>query len=76
MLKTLFIRAADPDSRRLMIVLHGLGDSMESYRMLPSEIGVPWLSYLLVNAPKPYGSGFSWFDFPGDPTPRTVHKLA
>lgn len=69
MLKTVLIRAADPDSRRLMIVLHGLGDSMESYLMLPSEIGVPWLSYLLVNAPKPYGNGFSWFDFPGDPTP-------
>ena len=28
-----------------------------------------WLNYLLVNAPRPYGPGFSWFDFPGDPTP-------
>jgi hypothetical protein len=68
-LETLFIPAANPDSRRLMVVMHGLGDSLESYRMLPSEVGLPWLNYLLVNAPKPYGPGFSWFDFPGDPTP-------
>jgi phospholipase/carboxylesterase len=69
MLETLFIPAADQNSRRLMVVMHGLGDSLESYRLLPSEIGVPWLNYLLVNAPKPYATGFSWFDFPGDPTP-------
>ena len=68
-LETLFIPAANPDSRRLMVVMHGLGDSLESYRMLSSEIGLPWLNYLLVNAPRPYGPGFSWFDFPGDPAP-------
>jgi phospholipase/carboxylesterase len=68
-LETLFIPAANPDSQRLMVVMHGLGDSLESYRILPSEVGLPWLNYLLVNAPKPYGPGFSWFDFPGDPTP-------
>lgn len=69
MLETLFIPAADPVSRRLMIVMHGLGDSLESYRRLPSEINLPWLNYLLLNAPKPYFAGFSWFDFPGDPAP-------
>ncbi len=69
MLETLFIPAVNPASRRLMVVMHGLGDSLESYRMLPSEINLPWLNYLLVNAPRPYGAGFSWFDFPGDPAP-------
>jgi phospholipase/carboxylesterase len=52
-----------------MVVMHGLGDSLESYRMLPSDINLPWLNYLLVNAPRPYVTGFSWFDFPGDPVP-------
>jgi phospholipase/carboxylesterase len=69
MLETLFIHAANSDSRRLIVVMHGLGDSLESYRMLPSEINLPWLNYLLVNAPGPYATGFSWFDFPGDSAP-------
>ena len=69
MLETLFIPAADPASRRLMIVMHGLGDNSDSFRTLPSEIKLPWLNYLLVNAPNRYASGFSWFDFPGDPGP-------
>lgn len=69
MLDTLFIPAANPDSRRLMVVLHGLGDSLNSYRTFPAEIRLPWLNYLLVNAPNSYVLSFSWFDFPGDPTP-------
>lgn len=51
MLESLFIRAASRDSRRLMIVMHGLGDTLESFRSLPAEINLPWLNYLLVNAP-------------------------
>jgi len=52
-----------------MIVLHGLGDSMEGYRWLPEELGLPWLNYLLVNAPDPYYGGYSWYDLAGDPRP-------
>ena len=26
------------------------------------ELNLPWLNYLLINAPKPYFDGFSWFD--------------
>jgi len=65
-LETDFIRAAENDSNRLMIVLHGLGDSMEGYRWLPEALGVPWLNYLLVNAPDLYFGGYSWYDFTGD----------
>jgi phospholipase/carboxylesterase len=58
------------DSRKLMVVLHGLGDSMEGYRWMPPTLDLPWLNYLLVNAPKPYFGGYSWYDFtsadPGD----------
>ncbi len=62
MLDTELIPAADKESRKLMIVLHGLGDSMDGYRWLPSAMQLPWMNYLLVNAPDGYYSGFSWFD--------------
>lgn len=45
-----------------MIVLHGLGDSMEGYRWLPPALDLPSMNYLLVNAPDGYYGGFSWFD--------------
>jgi len=62
MLDTQFIPAGDPASRCLMIVLHGLGDSMDGYSWWPAAMRLPWLNYLLVNAPDPYYSGFAWYD--------------
>lgn len=56
-------------SNRLMIMLHGLGDSIEGYRWMQEELGLPWLNYLLVNAPDEYYGGYSWYDFTGDITP-------
>ncbi len=52
-----------------MIMLHGLGDSIEGYRWLPEMMNLPWMNYLLVNAPDDYYGGFSWFDFDGDMVP-------
>jgi phospholipase/carboxylesterase len=49
-----------------MIVLHGLGDSREGYRWLPEALELPWLNYLLVNAPDEYYGGYSWYDIYGD----------
>lgn len=63
------IPAAEADSKWLMVVLHGLGDSIEGYRWLPEAMGLPWLNYLLVNAPDDYHGGFSWYDIPGNPSP-------
>jgi phospholipase/carboxylesterase len=63
MLETELIRAAEPNSQRLMIVLHGLGDSAAGFRWLPSIMKLPWLNYLLVNAPDPYYGGYAWYDF-------------
>src|SRR3989442_10122713 len=56
-------------SRRLLIMLHGLGDSIEGYRWLPPALNLPWLNYLLVNAPDEYYGGYSWYDFAGDIVP-------
>ncbi len=69
MLVTDFIPAKEKESRRLMIVLHGLGDSMEGYRWTPEALQIPWLNYLLVNAPDGYYGGFSWYDFAKSPEP-------
>jgi phospholipase/carboxylesterase len=69
MLDTVFLPASDSHSQRLMVVMHGLGDSVEGYRWLPEALEFPWLNYLLVNAPDPYYDGYSWFDINGDPGP-------
>ena len=66
MLDQEFIPAQETDSRRLLIMLHGLGDSASGYEWLPAALQLPWLNYLLVNAPDPYYGGFSWYDFSGD----------
>jgi phospholipase/carboxylesterase len=66
MLEAELVPAKEKASRRLMVVLHGLGDSMEGYRWLPPALGLSWLNYLLVNAPDPYFGGYAWYDFSGD----------
>jgi predicted esterase len=69
MLEARLIAAKEAGSRRLLIVLHGLGDSLRGYLGFPGELNLPWLNCLLANAPNPYYTGYSWFDFPGDPRP-------
>lgn len=69
MLTTELVPALEKDSQWLMIVLHGLGDSMDGYRWLPEALDLPWLNYLLVNAPDEYFGGYSWYDHAGDAAP-------
>lgn len=66
MLETKLIPAAHGGSKRLLIVLHGLGDSMAGYAWVPQALRFPWLNYLLVNAPDDYYGGYSWYDYEGD----------
>lgn len=66
MLETRFIAAEEKQSRRLLVILHGLGDSMAGFLWMPQMLKLPWLNYLLVNAPDPYYGGYSWYDFSGD----------
>jgi len=73
MLQAEFIPAAEKNSRRLFVVLHGLGDSPAGWRWLPGALNLPWLNYLLVNAPDEYYGGYSWFDYPGDIVPG-IHR--
>jgi phospholipase/carboxylesterase len=74
MLHTELIPAAEKNSRRLMVMLHGLGDSIAGYRWLPEALNLPWLNYLLVNAPDEYFGGFSWFDYPNAVEPGILRS--
>ncbi len=72
------VPAVERGSRWLMMVMHGLGDSIAGYRWLPEALDLPWLNYRLVNAPDHYFGGYSWYDFAGDPEPgveRSRRKL-
>ena len=75
MLNSEFIPAAGKDSRRLMIVLHGLGDSSAGYQWLSAMMRLPWMNYLLVNAPDEYYGGYSWYDIAGDAEPGARRSI-
>jgi len=74
MLTSKFYSARETGSRRLLVVLHGLGDSAAGYEWMPPVLGLPWLNYLLVNAPDEYYGGFSWYDLAGDPEPGVLRS--
>jgi Predicted esterase len=74
MLHSELIPAKETDSRRLLVMLHGLADSIEGYRWLPELLDLDWLNYLLVNAPDEYYGGYSWYDFAGDPAPGVLRS--
>lgn len=48
----------------LVVVLHGLGDTRAGWRPILPYINLPQLAWALVEAPTPYGPGFSWFRTP------------
>lgn len=72
-----YVPARIPGSReRLVVVLHGLGDSLAGWSFLPDALRVPELSYLFVNAPDPYYGGYSWYEFMGDKEPGVLRGRA
>jgi phospholipase/carboxylesterase len=66
--------SSDKKSRRLLIMLHGLGDSIEGFRWMPEALNLPWLNYLLVNAPDEYFGGYSWYNYSGDIKPGVLRS--
>jgi phospholipase/carboxylesterase len=70
-----YIPARIPGSReRVVVVLHGLGDSLNGYHFLPEALQIPELSYLLVNAPDAYYGGYSWYDYMGNKEPGILRS--
>jgi phospholipase/carboxylesterase len=57
-----------------MVVLHGRGDSVEGFQWLQEELEIDSLNFLLLNAPKPYYTGFSWYDLPPNQLPGILES--
>ena len=74
MIQTEFIPAAQADSKRVFVILHGLGDSPAGWRWFPPALNLPWMNYLLVQAPDEYYGGWSWFNFPEGEIAPGVHR--
>lgn len=51
-------------SKKLMIILHGRGDSSRGFTFLPPYLNIDDMNYLLLDAPYNYYGGFSWYDLP------------
>lgn len=58
-----FIPAAK-NSDKLMIVFHGRGDSLKPFKNFNQELNIPEMNFLLLNAPRKYLDGFSWYGEP------------
>ncbi len=69
--KSEFIASQKP-SQKLMLVLHGKGDSIKPFMGFDEELQIPDMNYLLLNAPKKYLDGYSWY---GDPPYQTEGVL-
>lgn len=57
---------ASMPSDKLLIVLHGRGDSSQGFHWLPDAMKLPGLNYLMPNAPDDYYGGYSWYALPPD----------
>jgi len=62
-LKHIFIPSKVP-SKKLMIILHGRGDSSQGFTFLPNYLNIDEMNYLLLDAPYEYFGGYSWYDLP------------
>jgi len=62
-LNNIFIPSKVP-SKKLMIILHGRGDSSRGFTFLPPYLNIDDMNYLLLDAPYDYYGGFSWYDLP------------
>jgi len=50
------------DAKATLVFMHGLGDSLAGWSFLPEALDLPWLEVVLVQAPIPYGPGWSWYE--------------
>ncbi|MFK5937036.1 MAG: serine esterase [Sulfurimonas sp.] len=64
-LDNIFIPSKIP-SKKLMIILHGRGDSLEGFTSLPELLDIDDMNYILLDAPFEYYTGYSWYPLPPD----------
>ena len=46
---------------KVMVVLHGRGDSLDAFSEIQNELEMPEMNFLLLNAPRKFEDGFSWY---------------
>lgn len=68
-----FVPSREP-SDKLLVVLHGRGDSLEGFTWLPQALGLPRLNYLFLNAPDDYYGGYSWYGLPPNQAPGVLRS--
>jgi phospholipase/carboxylesterase len=56
-----WLQARGANIKRVLVALHGMGDSMESFVHFRDELGVDDCHLLLLNAPDRYLEGYSWY---------------
>ena len=67
-LDNIFIPSKVP-SKKLMIILHGRGDSSQGFTSLPEFLDIDEMNYILLDAPFEYYTGYSWYPLPPDQLP-------
>lgn len=75
MLETKF-HPASTTPGKLIVILHGRGDSMAGFSWLPPALELPGVAYLFCNAPDDYFGGYSWYDLPPDQGPGILRSRA
>lgn len=74
-LSNIFIPSKEP-SKKLMVILHGRGDSSRGFTFLPPYLNMDDMNYLLLNAPYNYYGGYSWYDLPPNQLEGITHSSA
>ena len=74
-LNNIFIPSRVP-SKKLMIILHGRGDSSRGFTFLPPYLNIDEMNYLLLDAPYYYYGGYSWYDLPPNQLEGIVQSSA
>ncbi|MDA7817515.1 serine esterase [Sulfurimonas sp.] len=67
-LENIFIPSKVP-SKKIMIILHGRGDSSEGFTNLPDFLNIDEMNYILLDAPFEYFTGYSWYQLPPEQLP-------
>lgn len=61
---------------KLLVVLHGRGDSLEGFAWLPDALGLPGYGYVFLNAPDDWYGGYSWYDMAPNQAPGVLRSRA
>ncbi len=72
-LDNIFIPSKIP-SKKLMIILHGRGDSSAGFTSLPDILAIDEMNYILLDAPFEYYTGYSWYPLPPNQLPGIEHS--